>query len=201
MGDRVGRDETESAARAVDGSTDRAEDGSTDRAEVEPADPFEVWTVATFDLAAFSLVVLLAGHLSGALAGALTGLGTVPGLAAFGYLWALVIVAVRWVLSGGGIADGDRSIGSLLIRGTIGGAGVGVGLVGGGVLVGSAVAVVRAPELLTTVAFVAVIGSVIGAVVGAVAGVASAVCSVAVARASERIVPETGPDYSSSSSS
>ncbi|WP_435182878.1 hypothetical protein [Halobellus sp. EA9] len=170
-----------------------------ERAEADGASRFEAWTVATFDLAALSLVVVLAAHLSGGLTGALAGAGTVPGLAAFGYLWALVVAAVRWVLAERSLRDRDGSRRALLRRGGIGAAGVGVGLVAGGALVAGAVAALRDPEFLITVAIVGVVGSVVATVVGAVVGAIAAGCNVAVARASERIVP--GPDdYSSSSS-
>jgi len=50
----------------------------------------ETWTVATFDVVTVGLVGVLAGHTSGVLGDALADVGTVAGVLAFGYLWALV---------------------------------------------------------------------------------------------------------------
>lgn len=185
-------------------TTDDGSGSGADRPETDGAGRSEVWTVATFDLAALSLVVVLAAHLSGGLADALTGLGTVPGLAAFGYLWVLVVVAVRWVLAERSLASRDGAVRTLLWRGGIGGAGVGAGLVAGSAVVAGAVVAVRDPEFLITVVIVGGVGSVVAAVVGAVTGAVAAGCNVAAAQASEWIVPNVdgsnADDYSSSSS-
>jgi hypothetical protein len=154
------------------------------------ASRLEVWTVATFDLAALSVLFLLAGHLSGALSGALAGLGTIPGLLLFGYLWGLVVVAVRWVLADGGLVR-RTEIQSLLIRGGVGGAAVGIGLVAGVVPVAGAIAAIENPAFVTSLALVASIGTVVGAVVGAAVGLLFAAVNVLVVRASEWTVPTT----------
>jgi len=201
MGDRSERTDTGGDRSGSDRDSAGTDEG---RSEGDGAGRVEVWTVATFDLAALSLVVVLAAHLTGGLAGALAGLGTLPGLAAFGYLWALVGGAVRWVLAERSLASRDGAVRALLRRGSIGGAGVGAGLVAGSAVVAGAVVAVRDPEFLITVAIVGVVGSIVAAVVGAIIGAIAAACNVALAWASERIVPNPSgsnpDDYSSSSS-
>jgi len=153
----------------------------------------ETVTVATFDVVAVGLLAVLAGHVGGALGDLLGGVGTVPGLAAFGYLWALTLLAVRWVLAEGGLArDGDRSLGGLLTRGTAGGASVGTAFVAG---LGLAVGLVGlgTGADLTSVVLIALFGAVGGALVGAVVGFALGVVDVGLARAADAAVDRLAP--------
>ena len=160
------------------------EDGSAAR-----VDRFDAWTVATFDVVAFTLVFVLAGHASGGLAGSLARFGTLPGVAVFGYLWGLVFVATRWVLADGGLDQIDEGEGSaLVIRGTLGGALVGSSFVGGlGLLLG--LVTLGGPGELLSVALFTAFGVVGGAIGGLVVGLVSALVNVALYRASARVVP------------
>jgi hypothetical protein len=151
----------------------------------------ETWTLATFDLTALALVVLLAGYRSGGLSDALAGLGTTPGLLLFGYLWGLVVLAVRWVLAEGGL--GEANVRTLLLRGALGGAGVGGALVAGVVLVGGAF-VVDDPSALASVAVLGSVATVVGAVVGALAGTLFAVVNVLLDSAAGWAVPAVSTD-------
>jgi len=164
------------------------DDGPNGAGGVDLTATFEAWTVATFDLVAFALLLLLPAHLSGALGDVLAGLGTVPGLLLFGYLWGLVAVGVRWGLADGGLANRTKGS-SLLARGTLGGACVGSGFVAGVVIVGGAVVAVEEPSIVTSIALFGSIAAAVAAVVGAVVGALFAVVNVALARVSESIVP------------
>ncbi|SFR40993.1 hypothetical protein SAMN04487947_1079 [Halogeometricum rufum] len=156
---------------------------------------FDAWVVATFDLVALSLLVLVAAHASGFLAGALSGFGTLPGLLVFGYLWTLVVVGVRWVLSAGGLDTfASRRRRARLVRGVAGGAFVGSAFVLGTVLVGGGVAAVADPELVATVLFVAGVGTAVAAVVGAVVGLVSTGVNLLLFRVSGWVVPSGGDD-------
>ncbi|WP_049985808.1 hypothetical protein [Halobellus rufus] len=160
---------------------------------VDVAAPAEAWTVATFDLVGFALLLLLPVHLSGALGDALAGLGTVPGLLLFGYLWVLVAVSVRWVLADGGLV-GRSGPSSLLARGALGGACVGSGFVAGVVIVGGAVLAIDDPSIVTSLAVFGSIAVAVAAIVGAVVGALFAVVNVALARVSEWVVPLADAD-------
>lgn len=184
------------ADRGDEGVDAGGEDG--DRSGTD-AGRFEVWTVATFDLVAFSLVLVLAAHVSGALTGALSSLGTLPGLLLFGYLWTLVAVAVGWVLRGGGAGPGGatgRGVLALLLRGVAGGAFAGGALVLGVALVGGAVAAAFTPELVTTVAFVGLVGTPVAAVVGGAVGAAFAAVNVLLFRLGDRVAAGVRADPS-----
>lgn len=148
----------------------------------------EAWAVGTFDVVAFGLVLVVAGHATGALADALSGLGTLPGLALFGYLWALAVAATRWALGGNGLAARDGGVSSLLQRGAIAGAAVGVGFLLGPVLVGGAGAVLTGGVSLVTLGIVAGVGSLLAGLVGSVVGVVFVLFDLALVRVSERVV-------------
>jgi hypothetical protein len=177
-------DRSEAAASDADGPAVTDRDGW-----------FDAWVVATFDLVALSLVVLLAAHTAGFLAGALSGFGTVPGLLVFGYLWTLVVGGVRWVLSAGGLdAFASKRRRTRLVRGVAGGAFVGGAFVFGTVLVGGGVAAVADPELAVAVLFVAGVGTPVAAVVGAVVGLVFTGVNLLLFRVSGWIVPSGGDD-------
>ncbi|WP_336022191.1 hypothetical protein [Halobellus salinisoli] len=185
-----GTDEADTVADAGNASNaDNADnvdaDGDTAR---ERAAPFEALSVATFDLVALALLLLLSVHLSGALGDALAGLGTVTGLLLFGYLWGLVVAGVRWVLADGGLARRPGVL-QLLSRGALGGAGVGSGFVVGIILVGGAVVAVDDPSIVTSIALLGGIGAVVSAIIGAIVGALFAVVNVALLRASEWVIP------------
>ena len=148
----------------------------------------ETWTVATFDVIAFGLVGVLAGHASGALGDVLPGLGTVPGILAFGYLWVLTLVATRWVLAEGGLSRTEsRPLGRLLARGVAGAALVGAAFVGGIGLVGGLITLRSGIEPLS-VALLTLFGAVGGALGGAVVGLVLGLLDVGFARAADAVV-------------
>lgn len=132
------------------------------------ADRFEVWTVATFNVVALGLVLLLVGHRAGALADALSGLGTVPGLLVFGYLWGLTLYATRWALRGASLAGATNT---LLQRGAVAGAGIGASFLLGVVLVGAAATLLAGNPQLVTFVLIGAIGSIAASLVGAPLGV------------------------------
>jgi hypothetical protein len=129
----------------------------------------EAFAVATFDLVALSLVVLLLAHASGGLAGSLRGVGTLPGVLVFGYLWATTVLAVGWVLGGAGLARFDGAFRSLVARSVAGGAVIAVAVVLGLALVAGAAALLGAIDVLLVSALLTV-GSAVGAVVGSLVG-------------------------------
>lgn len=154
---------------------------------------YETWTIATADVVAFVLVLVLVGHAVGALEGALSDVGTIPGVLAFAYLWALVLAATRWVLSAGGLEriDAGDSI-ALIARGATGGALAGAGFVSGaGLAVGVVVLAAGGGELLS-VALLTLFGAVGGAVGGLVVGLVFSLVNVALYRISGRLVADVG---------
>ena len=153
-----------------------------------PRVSLETWTVATFDVVAFGLVGVLAGHTSGALVDVLPDLGTVPGVLAFCYLWALVLLAMRWVLADGGLSrDEGRSLARLLARGVAGSAFAGAAFVGGLGLVGGPVGLRSGIEPLSVV-LLTLFGVVGGALGGAVVGLLFGLLDVGLARAAAAAV-------------
>lgn len=153
-----------------------------------PSRHLETWAVATFDAVALGLVAVLAGHASGALGDVLPDVGTVPGVLAFGYLWALVFLAMRWVLAGDGLSWGeDRSLWRLLARGVAGGSLVGTAFVGGSGLAAGLVGLASGVSA-TTVALVTLFGAAGGAVGGAVVGFVFGLLDVLLARSADAVV-------------
>lgn len=148
----------------------------------------ETWTVATFDVVTLGLVGILAGHTSGVLGEALPDVGTVAGVLAFGYLWVLVLVAMRWVLAEGGLSREDGvSLGRLLARGVAGAALVGAAFVAGLGLVAGLVGLASGGEVLTVV-LVTLFGAVGGAIGGALVGFVFGLVDVGLARATDAVV-------------
>jgi hypothetical protein len=136
------------------------------------SDPLEVWAVATFNVVGFGLALVLAGHTSGALSDALSGLGTLPGLLVFGYLWALVWYETRWALAEGGlerIREGELR--ALLSRGALAGGLIGAAFVVGVVVAGFFTALLGGDFQLVAFLLVGLIGGLVAALVGAVVGV------------------------------
>lgn len=157
------------------------------------ADAAEVWLVATFNLVAFALPLVILGHASGALSDALPGFGTLPGLLGFGYLWLLVWLSTRWVFAEGGLERTSAGeTGRLLVRGTAGGA-----LVGAGFVAGLAVAIAVMNLLdgmvdVTAFVFLLLLGAAAGGVVGLVVGLLFGLVDVALYRASAALSPDGG---------
>jgi len=150
----------------------------------------ETAAVATFDVVAFGLVGVLAGHASGALRDLLPvpGFGTVPGILVFGYLWALVLLAMRWVLAEDGLSrTEDRSPVRLLARGVAGATLVGSAFVGGLGLVGGLVGLRSGIEPLS-VALLTLFGVVGGALGGALVGFVFGLVDVGLARGADAVV-------------
>lgn len=139
----------------------------------------EGFAVATFDLVTLSLVVLLLAHTSGGLAGSLRGLGTLPGVLAFGYLWAVTILGVGWVLGDEGLSRFDGAFGSLVARSVAGGAAIAVGVVLGLALVAGAAALLGAVDALVVLFLLsagAAVAAVIGSLVGLLFGLLNRLC-------------------------
>ena len=151
----------------------------------------EVRTVATFNVVGFGLLGVLVGHASGALADVLPGIGTLAGIAAFGYLWALGLVSTRWAFAAGGLRRSrEGELARLLARGTAGGA-----LIGAGFVAGVVIAVTLADLLSGTLAvvpsgFALVIGGAAGGIVGAAVGFGFALVDVGLYRLSWVLVPD-----------
>ena len=154
------------------------------------SDPLEAWAVTTFNVVAFGLVGVVAGHAGGVLDDALPGFGTLPGLATVGYLWLLVAVATRWALAGGGLTRLDADgVWPLLARGTAAGAGVGAAFVGGAALAGGVVSLLAGGVPLGSLALVVLFAGVGGAVGGSVVGAAFVLVDVALYLASAPVRP------------
>ncbi len=148
----------------------------------------ETAAVATLDVVAFGLVGVLAGHASGALRDLLPGFGTVLGILVFGYLWALVLLAMRWVLADDGLSrTEDRSPIRLLARGVAGAAFVGSAFVGGLGLVGGLVGLRSGIEPLS-VALLTLFGVVGGAIGGALVGLVFGLLDVGLARGADALI-------------
>ena len=153
------------------------------------ADDAEVWLVATFNLVAFSLPLVILGHASGALTDTLPELGTTYGLLLFGYLWLLVWLSSRWVFAGGGLERSRTGeTGGLLVRGTVGGALVGMGFVAGIAVAIAAVNVLDGMVDVPAFVFLLLLGAAAGAIVGMVVGLLFGLVDVALYRASAALI-------------
>lgn len=145
------------------------------------------WALATFDATLFVLVGVLIGHADGLLDDALADLNTAVGLALFLYLWALVVLGVRWAL--GRVSLTASSLRDSLAWGSLSGSVVGVvfllTLVAG--LAGPRFAAGRVEP--SSLALIAAIGAGVAAVVGAVVGLAAALLNVIVVRAAGYALP------------
>jgi hypothetical protein len=165
----------------------------------EPAGRLEVWTVATFNVVAFGLVGVIAGHATGALSDALPDLGTLPGVFLFAFLWALAVVVAWWALAEGGL---DGSVASetstLLLRGAAAGgvAGLAFAVVVLGVALG---ANLLASGNVTGFVLVTLVGGGVGTVVGLVVGLVFTLADLAVYRAARWLVARDATDPGSES--
>lgn len=157
-------------------------------------EPLELWTVATGNVVLFGILGVLAGHLSGGLADLLGGVGTLPGILVFGYLWALVVVATRWALADGGLAQLEQGARTrLAIRGAIAGALIGAGFLLGLVVVGGLLSVAAGGLELVSVALIALFGGLVSAVVGAIIGVVFVLVDALLYLAVPRLLPVPPP--------
>ncbi|EMA11432.1 hypothetical protein SAMN05443574_103133 [Haloarcula vallismortis] len=148
------------------------------------------WTLATFDTTLFVLLGVLAAHTSGELAGLLAGLNTLVGVAAFCYLWALFVLAVRWVNSR--VALGDTPFRTLVLHGVAAGCATGVVFLLGLFAVALVPTIQRGGVRLQTVLVVLLIGGAVAAVVGGVVGLVASLLDTAVYRLAGYLLPEAG---------
>lgn len=135
-------------------------------------EPLETWTVGTFNVVSFGLVLVLFGHMSGALTNILPAIGTLPGVLLFAYLWALVVLATRWALAGGGLVRvHTEGLRALVVRGTLAGAFIGLAFVLGIVVVGGLANLLTGGGALRPLGLIALLGGSIGAIIGAAVGI------------------------------
>lgn len=184
------------------GSPGAVDDTATPRTAEEPdatgtaeePDRLETWTVATFNVVAFGLVLVLAGYATGALSEILPDVGTVPGIAVFAYLWALVVVATRTGLPAGGLATiRTDGVSPVLIGGVVAGTITGAGFVLGVVLVAVlplAVTEGMKLDVLIPLAGLMSLGTGVGGVVGALLGATFATLNVALYVTARTLVPD-----------
>lgn len=175
------------------GSPDAVDVTATPRTAEEP-DRLETWTVATFNVVAFGLVLVLAGYATGALSEILPDVGTVPGIAVFAYLWALVVVATRTGLPAGGLATiRTEGVSTVLFGGVVAGTITGAGFVLGVVLVAVlplALAEGMKLDVLIPLAGLVSLGTGVGGVVGALLGATFATLNVALYVTARALVPD-----------
>jgi hypothetical protein len=150
------------------------------------------WTLATFDTVLFVLLGVLAVHASGGLADLLSGLNTLVGVAVFCYLWALFVLAVRWVHSR--VALGDAPLRTLVLHGVAAGCATGVAFLLGLLAVALAPTLQSGGVPLQAVVLVAVIGAGVAAVVGGVVGLLASLLDIAVYGLAGYLLPEAGSE-------
>ena len=148
------------------------------------------WTLATFDTALFVLLGVLAAHASGGLADLLAGLNTLVGVAVFCYLWALFVLAVRWVNSR--VALDSAGVGTLALHGTAAGSVTGVAFLLGLFAVALVPTLQSGGVRLQAVLLVLLIGAGVAAVVGGVVGLVASLLDIAVYGLAGYLLPEAG---------
>jgi hypothetical protein len=150
-----------------------------------------VWTLASFHAAGLTVGFVIPSYASGGLSDVLPEFGTVPGIVGYAYLWALSYLATRWVLTEETLdATLSGSLRAALLRGTAGGALVGIATLLGPLLVVSIADLIRGGGDPTSVALVLAIGSGVAAVVGAAFGLAFTLIDVAAVRVAGLVVPD-----------
>lgn len=148
-----------------------------------------VWTLASFHAAGLTLGFVLPAYVSGGLSDALPEVGTVPGILGYGYLWGLSYLATRWVLVEEVLdATLAGALSPALLRGTAGGALVGLATLLGPLLLVALPALVTGGGNPVSFALIAAIGSGVAVVVGAVVGLVFALLDVAAVRVAGRLV-------------
>jgi len=150
------------------------------------------WTLATFDTTLFVLLGVLAVHASGDLADLLAGLNTLVGVAVFCYLWALFVLAVRWVhrrepLDSAGVR-------TLVLHGTAAGSVAGVTFLLGLLAVALVSTLQSGGVRLQSVLLVLLIGVGVAAVVGGVVGLLASLLDIAVYGLAGTLLPELGSE-------
>ncbi|RKS81804.1 hypothetical protein BDK61_1098 [Haloarcula quadrata] len=148
------------------------------------------WTLATFDTALFVLLGVLAAHASGGLADLLAGLNTLVGVAVFCYLWALFVLAVRWVHSR--VALVDVPLQTLVLHGVAAGSVAGVAFLLGLLAVALVPTIQGGGVSLQTVVLVLLIGAGVAAIVGGVVGLLASLLDIAVYGLAGSLLPEAG---------
>lgn len=155
------------------------------------------WATGSFHAALLVAALVAALHLSGAAGDVLAGVGTLPGAAAYGYLWGVTVWTTGRALDAGEVTpNGDAAAPRGVIRAAVvWGAATG-GLFFATLLAVAAVAllVTSGLEALATVAIVGVVGGVLSVLLGAVAGVVFALVDLALVRLVDPVVPATPPD-------
>lgn len=150
------------------------------------------WTLATFDTALFVLLGVLAAHASGSLADLLDGLNTLAGVAVFCYLWALFVLAVRWVNSR--VALGGAPLRTLVLHGVAAGCVTGVAFLLGLFAVALVPTIQSGGVRPQAVLVVLLIGAGVAAVVGGVVGLLASLLDTAVYGLAGYLVPEAGTE-------
>jgi hypothetical protein len=148
------------------------------------------WTLATFDTALFVLLGVLAAHASGGLADLLAGLNTLVGVAVFCYLWALFVLAVRWVHSR--VALVDVPLQTLVFHGVAAGSVAGVAFLLGLLAVALVPTIQSGGVSLQTVVLVLLIGAGVATIVGGVVGLLASLLDIAVYGLAGSLLPEAG---------
>jgi hypothetical protein len=148
------------------------------------------WTLATFDTALFVLLGVLAAHASGGLADLLGGLNTLVGVAVFCYLWALFVLAVRWVHSR--VALEDAPLRTLVLHGVVAGCATGVAFLLGLFAVALVPTIQSGGVRLQAVLVVLLIGAGVAAVVGGVVGLLASLLDTAAYGLAGYLLPEAG---------
>ncbi|MHC3378732.1 hypothetical protein [Haloarcula sp. H-GB5] len=187
----MGEDQREREAVAEKGNqTEPARDAT--QISTQPVS-LVTWTLATFDTALFVLLGVLAAHASGDLADLLAVLNTLVGVAVFCYLWALFVLAVRWIHRR--VALDSAEVSTLVLHGTAAGSVAGVTFLLG------LFAVVLVPTLqsggvrLQAVLLVLLIGAGVAAVVGGVVGLLASLLDIAVYGLAGYLLPEAGSEW------
>ncbi|MDQ2073251.1 hypothetical protein RBH20_11970 [Haloarcula sp. H-GB4] len=150
------------------------------------------WALATFDTVLFVLLGVLAAHASGSLADLLAGLNTLVGVAVFCYLWALFVLAVRWVHSR--VALGDVPLQTLVLHGVAAGSVAGVAFLLGLLAVALVPTIQSGGVSLQTVVLVLLIGAGVAAIVGGVVGLLASLLDIAVYGLAGYLLPEAGSE-------
>ena len=148
---------------------------------LDAPDPLAAAALTTHHAGAFVLVPLLVAHLTGALGDLLAGVGTVPGLALFAALWAVLRPASgRWLSA----CDPDRpssAVGAGARYGAFAGlAFLPVPILAAGIVTGE----------LALVVFLLGAGALVAPLVGAVAGVVLGLGDLLVLRGARRLAPD-----------
>jgi hypothetical protein len=138
------------------------------------------WVLGTFNVVTLGLVLVVLGHRADAL-GALQGLGTLPGVLVFGYLWAVTVVVTDGLLVEDGRSRLDGSLGSFSLHTAAAGALIGMTFLVGLVVGAGAVTLVTSGEVVAVLlsalgvapflGIAAPIAGVVGALVGLLLGV------------------------------